>query len=280
MIHGSTPVYAVVGRPIHHSLSPRLHAAAFAATGVDGVYVALDADPARAASLVPALRTLGLAGVNLTVPFKSAVLEGLDAVDAVGRLAGAVNTVVRRDGRLHGYNTDADGLVDGLEEAVGDRVRGARAVILGAGGAGCAAGVGLAGRGAAEVVWINRTPARAEAVAERARAAWPDRAFAGRPWTPEAIQDALGGADLVVVAVSGPGVDAVRALDVGAVRRGVLWTDMNYWLPAPPLQEALAGRGVVPIDGRAMLVHQAARAFEHFTGRGVDPAVLWDAIRG
>ncbi len=270
-ISGATRVFAVVGNPVQHSRSPELHNRWFAELGVDAVYVALPADPARASELPSALRTLGLAGVNLTVPFKEAVLDGLDVVHPTARALGAINTVVCSEGRLVGHNTDADGYVDGLVREHGEVVRGARVAVLGAGGAGRAVGLGLGLRGAVSITWLNRTPARAEEVARRSQPFCRARC-AGAPLTPEAFAALAPELDLIVNATTGPAASLVEALPIDALRDTAIWSDVNYWQRDPPRLAACAARGLRTQDGWPMLVLQAARAFELFTGLRPDPA--------
>src|SRR5690606_26920551 len=105
---GATKVFALLGRPVHHSLSPAIYNGLFAHHGLDAVYVALDVAPERGPGVVEALRTLGLGGVNLTVPHKAVVVPALDEVGPAVHVAGAANVVVARDGRLVGANTDGD----------------------------------------------------------------------------------------------------------------------------------------------------------------------------
>lgn len=269
-----TATFGVVGHPVSHSLSPRLHRAWIAAAGLDAVYVPFDVGPEPdGARVADALRTLSVAGANLTVPLKERVLPHLDAVDPQATAIGAVNTVVLQNGRLVGSNTDADGFCDGVE-ARGRTIPGVHAVVLGAGGAGRAVAAGLAARGA-HVHLLNRTAARAHRAA---------RHLADHGLIVEAggleLADALSpDAGLLVCAVSGAGAEAVRALDPSRVRPDALWVDLNYWSPAPPLGAELRARGVEVCDGLAMLVHQGARAFRAFTGVPADPALGWRALR-
>lgn len=264
-VSGQTAVYAVLGRPVGHSASPALHNAWFVEHGVDAVYVALDVPPERAGDVIGALRVLGLAGANLTVPLKEAALPHLDAVEGLAGTLGAVNTVVRDGERWVGFNTDAEGFVDGLREELDLDPHGARAVVLGAGGAGVAVGAGLLAAGAASVTWLNRTPARAEAAAARCAGVGVGARDHG-PLTPDAFAAAVSGADVVVQATSGAGRARVAGFDPSAVPASAVWSELNYWDADPPLATALRARGVRFQDGRAMLAHQAARAFRHFTG--------------
>lgn len=197
---GSTRVAAVIGTPIRHSLSPTLLNAAFTATGTDWVYCAFEVDAPEVAAAVAATRTLGLAGLSVTMPLKSVILDHLDALDDAAERLEAVNCVVERDGRLVGYSTDGPGLLDTLriDEAYDPAHK--RCVVLGAGGAARAAILALAEAGAREVVVVNRTVSRAANAAglagtrgrgpaypamsqtpisssTRPRSGWPDRRF-------------------------------------------------------------------------------------------------------
>lgn len=274
MITGRTRVFALLGHPVRHTLSPAMHNELFRRLGVDAVYVALEVRPEAAGEVAGAIRTLGLAGCNLTVPFKERVVAGLDALSPAAACAGAVNVVLNDGGRLVGHNTDGEGYLRALREELAVEVAGRECVILGAGGTGRAVAAALAGAGVAAVTLLNRTEARGalavEALASRfptvrfAHAPLSAEAFAARPWS------------LVVNCLSGAGVPAVLAFPVAHLAPGAVWTDANYWMADPPLFAACAARGVRIQRGIGMLMHQGARSFELFTGH----PVAADTIRG
>jgi shikimate dehydrogenase len=265
---GATILVGVFGDPVAHSVSPAMHNRAFEALGLDWCYLPFHVSPADLGVALRALPALGLRGVNLTIPHKEAALAHLDSVEETARLIGAVNTVVQEKGRLAGYNTDADGFLDTLEEA-GFDPGGARAVLLGAGGSARAVAVALAGRDVAALTIIGRTPARGEAIAElvRRRCRGPVTAVA---WTPAAVRQELAGADLVV-----------NATPVGMYPRGaepppvparwlperVFVYDLVFNPPATRLVRAARRRGLRAMGGLRMLVCQGARAFRLWTGR-------------
>lgn len=277
-IGGTTKVFGLLGHPVAHSKSPDLHNPAFADHRIDAVYVCFDVDPSTSEGLGHAIRTLGLSGVNLTVPFKQRILDELDAVEGMAGVIGAVNTVVARDGRLVGHNTDAEGFVSGVREAFGDVFTGGKVVVLGAGGAGLAVGAGAAQAGASEVVWLNRTVARAEAVAARVGGALPGVVCRGAALDAATFVDEVSNAAVIAQATSGAGADQVGTFDAGAVADDAVWVDLNYWMDEPPLMAALEARGVRVQDGMPMLIHQAALAFQHFTGIFPDPARMRERI--
>lgn len=273
MITGRTRVFGLLGYPIHHSLSPAMHNELFRRARVDAVYVALPVRPADADQVAPAIRALGLGGVNLTVPFKERVVPALDGLSPRAEAAGAVNVVIADGAKLVGDNTDGHGYVEALRAELGIDPRGLRAAVLGAGGAGRAVGAALAEAGAVEITLFNRTLGRAEAAAESFAARFPATRFDARPLLPAAFDAPF---DLVINCTSGEGAAAVAALGIARLPRTSTWTDTNYWMADPPQLAACAARGIRIQRGIGMLVHQGALSFERFTGVAVSP----DAVRG
>lgn len=271
MITGTTRVYALVGRPVAHSLSPAIYNALFAQDGIDAVYVALDVAPEHGGRVADAVRTLGLAGVNLTVPHKSAIVPHLDEATAAVAITGAANVVVRDGERLIGDNTDGDGFCRAFEAESGPIPLG-RAVILGAGGAARAVAAALAGRGVREIVLLSR--ATAVGAAAHLGAGIPGTRFVAGSLDVDAFAEAASSADLVVNALPSGGRAAAGRLDVAVLPQGAVWVDLNYWDPDPPGIAACRARGLRVQEGLGMLVHQAALAYEQFTGRMPDPVLI------
>lgn len=276
MITGRTRVYGLVGHPVRESLSPGMHNALFRRKRIDAIYVAFEVDPADAAGVARSVRTLGLGGVNLTVPFKERILPDLDALSPEAQVAGAVNVVVREGSRLVGHNTDGRGYVEALRKELGVGPEGRTAVVLGAGGTGRAVAAALAEAGAAAVTVLNRTTSRAERATEALARAFPGCRFAAGTLDAPSFARLAPAADLVVCCVAAAGVEAVRSLPVDGLRPGAVWTDANYWMPDPPPLAACAARGVRVQRGIGMLMHQGARSFALFTGVAVDP----EEVRG
>lgn len=276
MITGRTAVFGLVGHPVRHSLSPAMHNELFRRRGIDALYMAFDVRPEASAGVAAAVRTLALAGVNLTVPFKERILPDLDALSPSAALAGAVNVVLRESAGLVGYNTDGEGYVRALAEDLAVRPAGADAAVLGAGGTGRAVAAALASHGAARVTFYNRTVSRAGSAAESLAPHFPATRFAARALEPDDFAAGAPAHDLVVNCTSGEGARAVAALAITGLRRGSAWTDANYWMADPPQLAACARRGVRIQRGIGMLIHQGALSFQLFTGVGVDA----DAIRG
>lgn len=167
MVTGRTKLLGVIGHPIGHTLSPRMHNAAFDADGADYAYVAMDVMPDRLPAAVEGLSALGFVGFNVTMPHKEAMLPLVDELDEAARLAGAVNTVVAGEGgKLRGINTDGSGFVEACAEA-GVSFSGRRVLILGAGGVAAAIAVAVLGEGASRLCLANRTIEKAERLRER-----------------------------------------------------------------------------------------------------------------
>lgn len=269
-ITGATRTFALLGRPVSASPSPALHGRWFADHGLDAVYVALEVPAGREADAIDAFRTLGLAGANVTVPLKEHAAAAVDALEGDAALAGAVNVLAWEGERLIGANTDARGLVAALE-AEGASPAGRRAVVIGAGGAGRAAVVGLLNAGAASVVLANRTPERAERAARELGA----RIGGGRLSSAALPRLHLRDADLVVVASHTP----PEGLDPSRCRPGTDWVDLGYRRPEPPTSAAARAAGCRVHDGTGMLVHQAALAFERWTGIRPDTGPALSRLR-
>ncbi len=274
-ISGTTRVVAVIGNPVEHSLSPCMHNAAFRALGLDYVYVALAPDPKGVGRFLRALGASGLRGLNVTVPFKREALRAVTEASEAARAIGAVNTiVVRRDGSTFGDNTDAGGFAQALRTH-GLRLRGKRALVIGAGGAARAVVYQLARSGAAEVIVANRTRSKAVSLA---RAVTAGKAVACGL---EALSDEglLGRIDVVVNATS-VGLRGGRFLDYApeATREICVHVDLAYSSGATPFLRLAERAGRPAIDGRHMLLHQGALAFRLFTGRKAPLDVMARAI--
>jgi shikimate dehydrogenase len=264
---GRTHLAGIMGWPVAHSLSPRLHGHWLRRYDIDGAYVPLAVPPERLAQALRALPALGFAGANLTIPHKEAAVSLVDRLSAVAGRIGAVNTVVvEPDGTLSGDNTDGFGFIASLSESeLGWQAGTGPAVVLGAGGAARAVAVALLDAGAPEVRLLNRTPDRARALA--GELGGPIHAV---EWA--ARSAALDGAALLVNTTSlGMHGQPPLVLALDALPRTALVTDVVY---APLITALLAvarARGNPVVDGLGMLLHQARPGFRAWFG--VDPVV-------
>lgn len=252
----------IIGWPIMHSRSPRLHGYWLAQHGLAGSYVPLAIEPAGLERALRALPALKFSGVNLTIPHKEAALKIVDRVDAVGKRVGAVNTVkVEADGSLSATNTDAFGFIASIEEAdPAWRADAGPIVVLGAGGAARAIIAGLIDNGAKDIRLTNRTASRADDLAREFGG--PVRSVA---WS--ARGDALDGAAMLVNTTSQGMVDQPPLdIDLSKLPKSALVSDAVYVPLETPLLAAARKRGNRAVDGLGMLLHQARPAFHAFFG--------------
>jgi shikimate dehydrogenase len=240
-------VYAVAGHPVLHSRSPEIFEAGFRAAGISAVYTRLAARNAEEIKLLA--DALDLKGLNITSPFKETIIPFLDELHPTARAIGAVNVVVRKNGRLIGDNTDHLGVVNALAVR-GIDLPGRRTLIIGAGGAARAAVFGLLRKGC-RVTVVNRTAAKAEAIAKRMGCLW-------KP--PDGMEDAVRDSEIIVSCRSVP----ERAFDPVCLRRDHVVLDARY--QGSQLIEDAADRAGVVISGRDWLLRQAAAGFELMTG--------------
>jgi shikimate dehydrogenase len=279
-IDAETTLVGLIGDSVRRSLSPRMHNAAFTAAGLNWRYVAFPVTRARLGEALHGLVALGAAGANVTVPHKEAALAYLDETSEEARAIGAVNTVRVEGERLTGYNTDGGGLLDALRLDAGIRVEGARAVVIGAGGASRAAAFALAGAGADSVVIANRNWDRAAALAADVRRAFPRRGVDAVPLDGGALGRWLRDATLLVQATTvGSGAERAQTpVASDALHRGLFVMDMVYEPRETVLLREARACGCQTVEGRSMLVYQGARAFELWTGRPAPTDVMRRAV--
>lgn len=252
MLTGETRLVGLLGHPLAHSLSPRMQNAAFAARGLDWAYVPLPVEPARLEAAAAGLVALAYAGANVTIPHKTAIVAFCDELDEVAERAGSVNTLVVREGRLLGSSTDGAAVVDQIH------VAGARALVLGAGGAAQAVATALVEGGAASLRVAARQAERAHALASRLLSLFPEHDLgAEEAWPPKP-----GAATLVVNATPvrhEPLVEPVASQTI---------VDLPYHVDGRPtaLVASARERGCEIVDGFDVLVAQGAASFERWTG--------------
>ena len=276
----TTRPVVLLGWPARHSRSPQLHNAAFAAEGLDLVYLALPVPPAALDDVVASLGQVEAVGANVTVPHKQTVVASCDRLTPEAELIGAVNTLVWDGDGLLGDNTDATGLRDALAaDLTPPPAAGERYVLLGTGGAARAAAVAV-GRLAGEVVVVGR---RFDAAAELADLA--ERAGASGASTCHLDdQRAVAGA----VAVSRTVINATPLgmqgeplpLPVERLGPGQVAYDLVYGASVPPFLRDAAAAGALAVGGLGMLVHQAAASFERWTGRPAPLARMLEVAAG
>jgi shikimate dehydrogenase len=269
ILSGEGKIAGVMGWPVDHSLSPRLHGYWLRHYGINGAYIPLPVHPDAFANAIRSLADLGFRGVNVTVPHKQAALSVCDEVDATARRIGAVNTVIFTAGRLLGSNSDAFGFLENIRQGAPDwQAASGPAVVLGAGGAARAVVAALIDAGVPEVRVCNRNTTRAETLC---------REIGGPagvvPWDRRAA--VLDDTALLVNATSlGMNGQAPLDIDLAQLPQTALVTDLVYVPLETSLLAVARARGNHVVDGLGMLLHQARPGFVAWFG--INPEVTAD----
>ena len=262
-MQGSIRTYCIIGDPIHYSLSPGMQNAAFAALGLNCTYIAFRVPPSELKESVESLRSINIAGFNVTVPHKVQVMKHLDELDVTAKKAAAVNTVNNIEGIFRGYNTDIHGFIEPLRRRMID-FRGMNVLVLGAGGAARAVVAGLAeeSRSISKVVIANRDVERAKELA---------KIGSGLGLKCETIsldkaQNVSPDSDLVVNATTLGINNEPSVIDYDHIKKGSIVYDIVYRpVTTSLIDNAKYGEANV-VYGYEMLVEQGAKAFEIWTG--------------
>ncbi|HEL1565548.1 shikimate dehydrogenase [Streptococcus suis] len=280
-IDGYTRLAAVVAKPIKHTISPFIHNLAFKETGVNGVYVALEIPEEDLAATLENIKRYDMFGINLSMPYKQAVIPYLDDLTASARLIGAVNTVIHQNGLLIGHNTDGIGFFKSLEKLRGFQVRNKRLTILGGGGASTAIIAQAALDGAKEITIfcrqqsLERTQASIALITQATGV--PMRVLANDD--SPLMQEEITKSDLLVNGTS-VGMDGV-SLPVPASLQfpeKLLVADVIYQPFETPLMKLAQSQGNPTINGLDMLLFQAAEAFQAWTGKEMPTDFIWDQL--
>jgi shikimate dehydrogenase len=256
------PAACLIGWPAAHSRSPLIHKYWLKTLGIAGDYRIEAVEPAAFADFIAGLAGRGYRGANVTIPHKEQALAlALSVPDARARAVGAANTLYFKDGELRSTNTDVEGFINNLDASAPGWDRAGEALVLGAGGSSRAVLFGLLERGMARIYLANRTPARAQALANQ----FGDRVT---PIAWEAVREVLPRAGLLVNTTS-LGMKGQPPLDVAvdALPAGATVADLVYVPLETELLKAAKARGLNTADGLGMLLHQAVRGFELWFGR-------------
>ena len=261
--HAKPARLAVIGYPVAHSLSPRMHQPALDEAGIEARYIKLEVEPGQVAHAFARMRELGFIGCNITVPHKFEALAACDEVDPGARAMGAVNTVIFREDKITGYNTDGYGFEEAVRETLGLSLAGRSVLIVGAGGgAGGAIANHCAARGVARLALVNRSLDKIEELASRLH-----RYYGAVEILISGLEDArlpkLAAAAELIVNTSSLGLKAEdpSALPPDCFRAEHAVYDTIY-RPGTAFQEAARAAGAKVGTGQAMLLHQGVRAFQ------------------
>lgn len=264
IINQHTELFGVVGYPVNHSLSPTMQNAAFSESGLNAVYLAFETRDIG--GCLKGMKALGIRGMSVTIPHKSAVIPLLDEVDGLAKRIGAVNTIINDEGRLIGYNTDAPAALKALEEST--EVSGKTCLIIGAGGAARAIGFILRERGV-HLTIANRTAARGEDLANSLGCAYvPLKEL-------EVVETDL------LVQTTPVGMypkDEQCIISPGALKERTVVMDIIYNPFETRLLRIATARGCLTINGLGMFIHQGAEQFRLWTGLKPPIAAITRAV--
>lgn len=279
-LSGHTQPFAVLGHPIGHTLSPVMHNAAFAAYGMDAIYLAFDVAPERLLSVLAGMRDMGFRGVNLTVPHKEVAFRGFDTMDAGARLLGAVNTVEFLPAGLKGHNTDGQGFLRAIAESFEMSVAGKTLFILGCGGAGRAVAITAAREGASRIFLADIDDARPRRLAAEIESAAPGVTVTAAGTNATAwVKDAREANLLVQASPVGMKPEDRCPMPPEAFHAGQAAFDLVYNLPETCFTRLAAAGGARTANGLGMLLHQGAEAFTIWTGRPAPVEVMRKALQ-
>lgn len=290
VINGNTRLCGIIGYPVEHSLSPAMHNAAFEQLALNWAYVPFLVRPENLTAAVAAVRAFNLAGVNVTVPHKQAVVGYIDDLSPAARLSGAVNTIVNLSGNLIGHNTDGEGFIRALREEAGISVKPDPVLILGAGGAAKGVAVALAINGVSEIIIANRTGSRAEQlchwIKEQTGCAASVLRWTGAPVTGSGEYrdwaSVLGRVKLIIQATTMgmfPRENDVPPVPFELLNSGHIAADLIYNPRRTRFISSCEAAGSRVLNGMGMLLHQGVIAFELWTGRTPPVEVMRRALQ-
>jgi len=276
-ISSKTKVYGVIGYPIGHSRSPAMHNAAFRKLGLDAVYLAFEVKPKDLKKAINGIRSLGVSGINVTIPHKEKVIASLDSISREARLIGAVNTVVNKNGTLSGFNTDCFGFIKSLKEDLKLDPRKKNIFIVGAGGAAKAVAFALAINGAKRVVITDKLDDKALDLACEVELKTGCECMALKT-NSEGIRDMILNSQLLVNASS----CGMKSKDPVVVSPDFLHKDLHLFDLVYNRETRLVGiakqKGLKAVGGLNMLLYQGAKALELWTGKKAPIKVMKKAL--
>jgi shikimate dehydrogenase len=276
-ISGRTQVCGVIGDPIEHTLSPIMHNAAFEALELDFAFLAFKVKAAEIGNAISGMRALNIHGLNVTMPHKDLVIKYLDQVDPTAKTIGSANTILNKDGRLFGFNTDGVGALNALEQN-GVKPKGKKVLLLGAGGAAKAIGFTLSQETDVLVI-LNRTPKQATDLAALLRQKFNKKIEAGA-LSSSAVKNNLADADVLINATSigmEPNTDK-NSIEPEWLKPNLAVMDIVYNPIETKLAKDAKAAGAKVVSGIEMLIYQGAASFEIWTACRAPIEVMRKAV--
>lgn len=281
-IKGSTQLTCIIGSPVDHSKSPYMHNLAFEKLGLDYAYMAFDIKEGSLKQGVDGLRTLNVRGFNITMPHKQEVMKYLDKIEEDAKLIGAVNTVLNNNGKLIGYNTDGKGFIKSLEERnvkyIDEKI-----VIIGAGGAAKAIAIELALKGVKNIVIVNRTLEKAEAISHTINKNIEGSESRSLVLDEKLLKEELKDASILINTTSvgmGDSIDKNIIKNEDTLDKDLFVADLIYNPVKTKFLSMAEEKGCRIMNGLDMLVYQGALVFKIWTGADMPVEVIKKMEKG
>lgn len=281
-IKGSTQLTCIIGSPVDHSKSPYMHNLAFEKLGLDYAYMAFDIKEGALKQGVDGLRTLNVRGFNITMPHKQEVMKYLDKIEEDAKLIGAVNTVLNNNGKLIGYNTDGKGFIKSLEERnvkyIDEKI-----VIIGAGGAAKAIAIELALKGVKNIVIVNRTLEKAEAISHTINKNIEGSESRSLVLDEKLLKEELKDASILINTTSvgmGDSIDKNIIKNEDTLHKDLFVADLIYNPVKTKFLSMAEEKGCRIMNGLDMLVYQGALVFKIWTGADMPVEVMKKMEKG
>ncbi len=278
-VTGETRVIGLLGYPVEHTVSPFMQNSAFRALGLSYVYVPFSIPPENLLEALKSMKVLNFAGFNVTIPHKKAVAKYLDKVEGFARKIGCVNTVVHREGKFVGFNTDGKGFLMSLEEEKIE-IEGKDVLLIGAGGAAWAIAFSIMEKAPKRLFILNRNMDNAEALRLRLSMTFRKATILTLPHQKEPLKYTLQVTDLLIntTPVGMDGKSLPEFIDPKHLSEGAVVYDLIYSPPLTPLLKMAKKRKLRVINGEKMLLYQGALAFKLWTGKEPPVEVMRKAL--
>ncbi len=278
-ISGKTDIFALIGDPVQHSLSPKMHNAAFEYLNLDCVYIPLKVKTRDLSTAVNGLRALTIKGFNVTAPHKEAVVPLLDRVSQEGGVIAAVNTVKNEEGILSGYNTDGEGFIQYVKEQLNVKLKGKKIVMLGLGGAAKSIAFSLCGENVKSLVIANRNPEKALIYAELLKEI-SKTAVTGIPLDREIVNAFIKKCDLLIYGLPTDVIDGGKwFMNPDVLPKDMLLIDLRYYPTETAVMKLAREKGISCFNGEGMLLYQGIQAFKIFTGQEPPVKIMRNSLQ-
>jgi len=271
-LDGQTKTFGILGCPVSHSASPKMHLAAYKKVGLNAAYLPFLVVPEQLEQAINGLRALNISGVNVTIPYKETVMPFLDEIDPAAKRIGAVNTIVNDQGKLIGYNTDGLGLLWGLDQELGFQMKNYKACILGTGGSAKSIAVSLLDQGASELVVAYRTAKNAVALHAHLQGIFTDKKISIVSFEALKQLKVLETSDIVIQTTPlgmSPNIYDSCIDHYEWVHEGQYCVDIIYNPEVTVFLKNCLEKGAYILGGAAMLAGQGCLAFELMTGKDI-----------